>query len=202
MSERRETLAAAVAVEIRTPLARVELAASQLEREAWSPTSERLARSIRGAVGEIDARISGMLRLLLPPAPRTPCQPLGPALASLQDRLAPSLAARGVTLRHAPPGERLTGDSQLVRRAAVSLIRAASALARSGGEIVVDLCVESERIGVRASWTGDGGGREAAEDALGSARAFALAQGGLLEATGEPEATLWLPRGESPCVAS
>ena len=63
----RETLAAALAIDMRTPLARVELAASQIGREATTPMVRALGRSVSEAVEEVDRLIARMLKLLAPP---------------------------------------------------------------------------------------------------------------------------------------
>jgi len=203
MSNARAAAAAARSVALRTPLARVQLAASRLEREAVTPAVARLVASISDAVAELDRGIADLLGVLVPPAQPVTDEDVAAALEVLRQRVAPSLCARGVEWTagagHAGP---VPGNASLVRESAVALVREAAAALGAGGRVRLDLAEAPDRLELRLSLTG---GRAGAPGPGGfeASRALALRRGGGLDWDGAAgRATLWLPRGEAACVAS
>lgn len=95
----------ALALDGRNALARVELAASELQRLGLSPAGLDRVDSIRGAVGELDALLDQIERI----AERTRRREsssvarLGPIVEAVLARVAPVLAARGIALACAEP---------------------------------------------------------------------------------------------------
>jgi hypothetical protein len=109
-------------------LARVELAASLLARDATTPRARALLHSIASAVADLDRGLVRLASLLgRPRAPRRRrAEPLAPALAALCERLAPALVARGIALEHAP-------DEASLPAAGLALARASGASAPDAG---------------------------------------------------------------------
>jgi signal transduction histidine kinase len=187
MSDLRGPLAAALAVEMRTPLARIELAASQLVREAATPLARELAAGISEAVRDLDALIARSLGLLLPSAAEARHEPLGPVLEEVQERLHAALLARGVRLEQGPrPGVR--GDPERARRGALLLLRAGAPLVGEGGTLRLGLVADGVRWGLAleldpgASAPGDLG------PLLEAARHFVTSHRGELETLPAPGA--------------
>jgi hypothetical protein len=89
-----------LALEGRNALARVELAASELDRFEVSPAIQDRIVTIRDAVGELDALLDKIERLADPARPETTSARTRPdaVLAPLLDRVAPALAARDVAI--------------------------------------------------------------------------------------------------------
>lgn len=144
----RETYVAAAAVNLRTPLARVGLAASQLERSAATPAHRELAGNISEAVLELDRGIEQLLQLVVPPRAGVEAEEdVSEVLASVRERFAPVLAARGLRWR-APgsPPEVLPGTPDRARRVAVAMLRAATELTREGGSFALDVARDDEGI--------------------------------------------------------
>lgn len=211
MSDLRGPLAAALAVEMRTPLARIELAASQLAREATTPLSHDLASSISEAVRDLDALIGRALGLLLPSGSDARHEPLVPVLEEVQQRLGAVLGARGVRLELAPHLD-VRGDADRARRGALLLLRAGAPVVGDGGTLRIGLAADGARWGLALELAP---GRAAAGDVtplLEAARHFVLSSRGELEPLPEPEAgaagdtpirglRLWLGE-ESTCSAS
>ncbi|MFQ5417008.1 MAG: hypothetical protein ACE5FL_08190 [Myxococcota bacterium] len=203
-----KTLAAALVLELRSPLARVELAVSQLAREANTPVARELVATISAAVAQADRDIDRIIALLVPlsPAPRR-CDDLRPVLARLRQRIAPVLEARGTICETRDlDGEPLRGDPVLVERAALALIRAGAALVGAGGRVSLGLAREGSRFGVVLECLAAAG-----QDLHGDPeRAFAgllpmvASRGGALEnatAGTRWQTTLWFP-GDGACLAS
>lgn len=89
-----------LALEGRNALARVELAASELDRLAVSPAIQDRITAIRDAVGELDGLLDKIERLADPARPASSDASTRPdaVLAPLLARLAPALSARGVAI--------------------------------------------------------------------------------------------------------
>lgn len=126
---------------LRGALARVELAASQLGREAATPHARTLLRSISLAVAELDRGLTALTAALARDAlpRRADPGPVSPVLASLVERLAPALAARGLRLEATlEVGDAsLSGDPQAVRRAALLLLRCVADGLGAGGRLAL-----------------------------------------------------------------
>lgn len=93
----RATLTRALASESRSALARVELAASELERSGLAPALVGRVETIRTAVSELDSLL-GKIDLLsdLDRVPDRPAVDFERVARSVVERLAPGLRARGV----------------------------------------------------------------------------------------------------------
>lgn len=135
------THAAALSVDIRTPLAQIELAASQLFREALTPNARTQSEQIFHAVAEIDELVERMLRVLVPPRHRRePSGDLAPMLAQLRRRFVPALAACGVEWRMRDvTAESVHGDVEQVRRQCTELLHLALILSGEGGVFTLTL---------------------------------------------------------------
>ena len=146
-----KNLAAGLALGLRSSLARVELAASQLTRELRTPTARELARVISAAVRETDRDIDVIVALLLPLArPRGRSDDLRAVFRRLGERVAPVLDAAGTSWEEpvAPGSVRLQGDPVATERAALALARAGSRLAGAGGRLRLGLVGDDSRYGV------------------------------------------------------
>lgn len=210
MSASRPRVAAARLLELRTPLARVSLAASQLERESASPSSQALAATIGDAVDQIDAGIERLLPLLAD-AERSDAPPaaLAEVIPALVRRLSPAIAAREARLVVDDSGfHAVRCDPHRTRRAGVALLRAAGHWLGRGGEIRLSLAQADERAGLQVVCAGGSTTlRDGAElQALESACPGADAEVQLHEH--EARATLWLdgarpalPAEAEPCGA-
>jgi hypothetical protein len=184
---RQAQLAAAV-LEMRRPLSRVALLASQLRRLEGSPAVGALGDRIREAVAELDRQIGLSLRALLPEPARAPAEPCDRVLGEALDRVRPALLARGWRCEvPAPSRDPVRGDPERVRAAVPKLLRWATAGA-GPGRIELSLVRETGRSGVRARVTG---AAAAPDEAMrGELRLFALACGAeLVEEDGAEEAS-------------
>ncbi len=204
----KEAFAAALAVNMRTPLASVELVASQLEREAATPTTRRLAARVSEAVSELDGLIDRLLAVLIPPGVAADCvNDLGPVLERTRERLAPVLAARGVSWETPVPSPaRIAGDPEQFRRLIAAMLRPAAAVAGVGGRISLSVEVAWERAGLTLHCErGQPGAVAADQDAMfEEARALAFGVGGALELEHRPDgidAVLCLPQTAESCDA-
>ena len=106
MASARATLSRALASESRNALARVELAASELERSGLAPALAARVDTIRAAVAEIDGLLGKMD--LVSEASRVPDRAeadLAVVARSVVTRLAPSLSARDIEIRWAEVAE-------------------------------------------------------------------------------------------------
>jgi hypothetical protein len=201
----REAQIAAAVLGMRTPLARVELAASQLAREGSTPALAALCERIRDAVGDLDRQIELSLRALLPEPQEegrwAPCQEV---IAEVVDRFRPVLEARGCAcVEQVASQEPVRGERERVRRATLCLLRASGAVASRGGRVRLGAETEPGRYGIsvdvaQANVEVDGGWTESLEQVLESTRAFALAHDAELDVRWSPasgssllRATLW-----------
>jgi hypothetical protein len=199
-----KALAASCASELRSSLARVELAASQLGREVQTPAARDLARTISAAVGQADRQLDRIVALLAPQARvGRGVEDARSVLARLRGRIAPVLAARGTACELRAWGrEPLRADPVLVERVALALVRIASALAGPEGRLWMALDREGEQVGVVVGCA-PADGRALPEDperAFAGLLPLAVRHGGTL--AGGPagsgwQATLWLPGGEA-----
>ncbi len=199
MSDLREALAAALTLDMRSPLARIELAASRLQREALTPSARSLADGVSAAVSELDALIARTVSVLVP-RPQAPSRPLRPALCAARARLAPSLAARGISWGEPGDGE-ASGDPELLRRAAAILASDAARGAEAGSRFRIDLEERPSHFGVRLTVEARG----ELEAAFEASRILVLGHGGEFRhgpVDGGWQAEIWLPREGPACAGS
>lgn len=149
MSHARSTEAAARVLDLRTPLARIALTAERFCREAARPVDQALARGIRDAVDDVDARIDRILRLLVESDPSGPRVPLDSLLAGLDARLAPALAARDIRLDIGSDDAPSAVDPHALRRLAVALLQGAAEWLGRGGIASLDALDLPEARGLR-----------------------------------------------------
>ncbi|MCP5042032.1 MAG: hypothetical protein GY944_13465 [bacterium] len=180
------THAAALGVELRSPLAQIELAASQLYREALSPSARAQSEQIFEAVACVDELIERMLRVLVPSS-RTlaGAGALAPVIADLRRRFAPALEACGVEW----VGQRdrdivARGDGDRVRVLTTELLRLALVLCGDAGHF--ELAVEEGQgeleliLGTHRHEPLQDAGLAQARAAVERARAATLEGGGVL----------------------
>lgn len=201
---------------MRTPLSRIELAASRLARDATTPTRLDLAHGISDAVSELDEAIAGGLRgLVSDGAGAAEVEDCRAVLEDLRERLTPLLLARSIEWEAEPAGaaEPVPGDPDATRRAALALLRTGSALAGPGGAVALSFAREHEgrRRGIAlevkrgSDETREGTAAAARNDLGDGVRAlqdFVLAHGGAFEtsAQGLPyRAVLWIDAGDAAC---
>ncbi len=198
MSPERAELVAALVRELRTPLARVSLAAGELEAMALQPALAALARRIDAALRAADSGIERVLALLGARGadPEAAAVDAAEALAALRARVAPALAARGVDWR-APqaPAAPLRLDALRLRRGALCLVRAAARSLPAGGWLRVSPLSGEAGVGLELECAADAG----PPTGLASLemRASAALLGASLELAAAPDtgrARLWLAR--------
>ncbi len=185
----RDAAIASTVMDLRSPLSRIELAASRLFREDMPPRAQDLAATIREAVSIIDGRLDVALQALAPPGLPRPVEALGPILAGLAERLAPILDARGFAMQIEEVPALFVDPSQ-ARRIALVLARVAMELAESG---VLLLTADQERggyaVGVQWSPTTEEAGPSIAVQA---AQELALAMNGRWSLAAD-RAEIWIP---------
>ncbi len=195
----RGTLAAALSAEIRTPLSQVGLAASQLTREALTPSSRALAERILGAVSDIDGLVERMLRVLVPRAGSHRLEDLRPLLATLHQRFVPVLAACGVRWERSS-GSEVEGDPEQVRRLVIALLNLALPACGTGGGFSLEFFAADEGVELQlhcqraGDWNTDD--ESVAERAREEARGLAIELGGWLKCSRglrSAELRLWVP---------
>lgn len=199
-------LAERLLTEARNALARIELGASQLTREACTPAGSVLSRGISDAVEDLDRLLARTLAPLFgarsaPPVARD----VRELLPDLVQRLARSLEARGLALETDPGSHGVPGEPNLVRRAALVLLRAHANVAGTGGRLVLGLRSAPSRCGVSVAVRDSTNVPPSDGRWLEDARALALHHGGFLErldSSAGTESTLWLPFEAPPCAAS
>ena len=205
MSDPERSFTAALALGLRTPLSRIELAASRLEREAVTPAARGLAEGICDAVEELDRMIVQLTAVLAPPPPIDPPRaPLAEVLPAMRDRLAPVLAARGVQWLEPELDAGAVGDPDALKLTALSLIRAGTELAGGGGRVSIQLQTEAGRSGVRLEVASDAP-VAIADSALRELRSRVLIQGGSVELTPRSDgcvASVWFASAGAPCSGS
>ena len=191
MNLERDAELAAIVLDIRTPLSRVELAASRLAREDMPPRARDLAETIREAVAAIDRELENAVLALAPRAERTRSG-AGPVLEALRTRLAPVLEARGLELEIEPAPE-VELDPTVLRRAAIALTRAAVEHAGPGA-FRLGLRPSQHGWGVSVYWRGRADPAAAPVAPFREAQRLAMACGGWIERSDE-SATFWLDGG-------
>jgi len=190
----RDAQIAARVLEMRVPLSRVELAASQLLRGGQSPASRALVKTIRLAVEELDAQIERSLLVLAGPLATREVEDCADVPGEVLRRLAPVVTARGVVCRLGEaPGAPVPGDPERLRRGAVALLRGGARWARDGGRIELSIAGEKAGIALRLQVDRDAEatdpaapawpceGARTAETAFADAQDLALADGADLE---------------------
>lgn len=200
MNDPSRSLATALALDLRTPLSRVALATDQLARDASTPAQIALARTVVEAVGELDARITRLTAVLCEPslggAADARREDIGGVLQRLHGRLAPGIAAHGVDWQ--PPRSDAPvacGESHLVRRSAVALLRAGICWAGIGGALALSPAARTEGGGIQLECRPAGRHRPD-QDPIAELGSFASANHLLLEASQRGDgrdASLWLP---------
>ena len=185
---------------IRTPLARIELAASRLARDAATPAARDFAIGISQAVREIDDEIGDALGTLRPePGATVDVGDCGPILTALRARMIPILQAYEIDWRPVESGDQQIGGDRLAfERAAVVMLRAGIALAGRAGTIHLSMVQDTDvpRIGLcLTTHRREGAAANAESDAIAQARAFAHRFQGSLDvrpSEGASIVTLWL----------
>lgn len=184
-----ETHAAALSVEIRTPLAQIELAASQLFREALTPNTRAQSEQIFEAVAEIDCLVERMLRVLVPRRREWETQQdLASVLSELRRRFAPALSACGVEWKWREPARsRVIGNLERVRRLCTELLHQALTLSGEGGQFTLGMVQREQGIELtlfcRRAFAWTEAQLAAAHAAVRQSQAFALEAGGTLSGT-------------------
>ncbi len=189
--------------DLHDPLARIELAASQLARADVPTRVLPLVDRILEAARDLDRRLQDARASLEPLAAdshaRDDCRE---AVSDAIEEMAPVLNARGI--RVAPPAlpeQRIGGDRRFARRALLQLLRAGGRWSRDGGELAVALREAEGAYGIELRCLGSGG---ALDDAFDEARRFARTAGAELvthaadSANDAITATLWRRRAEAP----
>ncbi|MGI9538989.1 MAG: hypothetical protein ACR2N6_02435 [Miltoncostaeaceae bacterium] len=202
MSGARDARLATAIAGLRTPIARIQLAAGRLEGLRHPPLASDVAGSLRDAVAELDRDVELLLGALATPggAARSSC---ARSLDEILARLAPALDARGCRCERERDVGSADDDACRVRRAALQLLRSGSRFAGRGGHLRIGLVAEPSRYAIRVeadapSTSGPDGAAQPDTDEL---RRFALAEGGELDletsAAGRWTAALWFPRDAS-----
>ena len=137
---------------MRTSLARIELAASRLARDAMTPVTRDFVAGISEAVREIDDEISDSLRTLRAEPNVDPvigdCSGI---LSALHERIAPILETYEIRWpRLESDGDDVLGDLVQVELVALHMLRAGIALAGRAGTIDLSLMRDTAapRIGL------------------------------------------------------
>ncbi len=199
MTRQRLDHAAELTDGMRGPLARIQLAASELERAAATPRERELLSRIAHAVVELDGLAQAVEGVLRPRVRSGEVVELGPVLEDLHEHLAPAVAARGfVWLPLRLPASTVVGDPSRARHAAIALLGAACAEPAPRAELRLALAQDADRYGVGLDLESDGDpiAAERIEAAAGEARSLALSRGGALdiECRGDRASlTLWWP---------
>lgn len=148
-------LAAALALDLRTPLSRISLAVQQWARESDRPADSLRAAGIADAIAEIDSTIDRMLPLLVRTEGEHARAPVSEALTQVRERLAPALRAINVQFEVAPGDLRASVADQRMRHLATELVRAGAQwlngagtlrLHADGPESALELCLEAHPL--------------------------------------------------------
>jgi signal transduction histidine kinase len=201
VTARRDAQLATALLGLRTPLARIQLAASRMCRDGFPPLARSCGEAICDAVGELDGRLElAVAALAGEPAP-TPSRDCEHALEQVLRRVAPAFEARGCSCEQLPTAGSVLGDEARVRRGALQLLRVALRHAGPGGRVQVGLVDSAARYGLRVNAQGpEARQAEQLGEPLAALRRFALARGGELELEtvdgGGLRAALWFFRQE------
>ncbi len=181
------------------PLARIQLAASELDRDAMTPRHRELLSRIARAVVELDGLAQAIDGVLRPREGAGAVADLYPVLEDIHERLAPAVTARGlVWLQPEPASATVFGNPARVRHAAIALIEGATAEATP--ELGLRLRVFGEKglygVGLDLESAGQPLDRERIEGATRDARSLALSRGGSFDLVCDGEGarlTVWWP---------
>lgn len=208
--------AAARLAALRTPLSRIELAASRLARLVTAPAGRALADDIRGAVSELDDGLGRAMRDLVgAPRPSAPPEDCRGMLEALHQRIAPALHARGIDWI-APAGDAadgpILGNATAARQAVLCLLEDGLALAPAQGRIELALVPGESpgRCGVALRVHAEDGAEppdaqraDGEPEAFAAARGFVHRNGGTLEPMPDPSlpsAVVWIEGGSEACA--
>lgn len=147
----RASMAAALLLDLRTPLARLSIAAQRLGREAVRPADQTLAVGMQDAVDELDARIDRILPLLVEfeATPTADLQPVAPILHGLAQRLRPALDASDITLTTTLPSETIEIDAHAARRLGATLVRSGAAWVGHRGTLELSVLADAAERGIQ-----------------------------------------------------
>jgi signal transduction histidine kinase len=201
VNARRDAQLAAALLGLRTPLARIQLAASRMRRDGSPPLARSCGEAICEAVEELDGRLELAVAALAPerkPAPPRACEG---ALNQVLERVAPAFEARGCRCERMPAPDSVLGDEARVRRGALQLLRVALRFAGRGGRVRVGLVDGTARYGLQLNAQGlEADETEWLGEPLAALRRFALALDGELELEATEgtglRAALWFAREE------
>jgi len=203
VSGARDARLATALAGLRTPIARIQLAASRLEALRHPPLASDVAGSLRDAVAELDRDVELLLGALATPGGATRSSSCARALDEILARVAPALDARGCRCERERDVGSVADDACRVRRGALQLLRSGSRFAGRGGRLRIGLVAEPSRYAIRveAEAPSANGPDGAVEPDTEELRRFALAEGGELglepSAAGRWTAALWFP-GDAP----
>lgn len=154
MNSSRGIYSASVAIEMRAPLARVELAASELMRGAATPIARELSAGIREAVADLDHLIAKLITMWVPPSAGEGPVDVATVLHKLHERLSAVMNARGIIFDLSISSkDTVTGDGEAAREVALALLRAGALLVGPGGRIDLMATAGLDRFGIRLmSW--------------------------------------------------
>jgi signal transduction histidine kinase len=198
----RDAQLASALLGLRTPLARIQLAASRMRRDGFPPLARSCGESICDAVEELDGRLELAVSALAGERTATPQRPCEGALDQVLQRVAPAFEARGCSCERLATEDSVLGDEARVRRGALQLLRVALCFAGPGGSVRVGLIDSGARYGLRVNAQGpEAQPAERLDEPLAALRRFALARGGELELETRDaaglRAALWFEREES-----
>jgi signal transduction histidine kinase len=166
----------------RNPLARIALAASELEASGLAGDRARHGDAVRSGLAELDQRLEELARALERRSRVREC--LSPdcrdEFTAVAARARIAAEARGVALRCEVAPQVVPGDPAAIRRATLRILRTACEWAGTGGEVRVAL--SREGLHARFDLSGVRAGRPArAERARDLMLRFAVAEGAQLE---------------------
>ncbi len=142
----RAELGLIFAERMRAALTRLELLSSQLLREGGTPRSRRLARSIARATADLETLVSRSAALLSQGREGArPDADLRSLVGELRERLSSALEAAGLIWTDAAvPEDPVHGDPAVARRAALLLLRIATARVDGSGRVRLALVTEPQ----------------------------------------------------------
>jgi signal transduction histidine kinase len=182
VNARRDAQLAAALLGLRTPLARIQLAASRMRRDGSPPLACSCGDSICEAVEELDKRLELAVAALVRDPTPTPPRDCEGTLDQVLRRVAPAFEARGCICERMPAPGSVLGDEARVRRGALQLLRVALRFAGRGGRVKVGLVDGATRYGLRLNAEGlEQNETQWLGEPLAALRRFALALDGELE---------------------
>jgi hypothetical protein len=186
MTPERAQLTSELVRELRTPLARIALAAEELAALARHPAQAELAARIEDALLVADASIERVLALLREQKAASCEIDAAAELARMRERVVPALAARGIEWPEPEAARESAGiriDATRLRRGALCLLRIGARALAQGGWLRIDAASDGARGGLRLTL----GAQSGTADALATSelRAGAATLGASLE-LGDP----------------